>query len=170
MPIVYYHATSFENAINILKTEFRPSISGSLGNGIYFAESPESALYKANCNIKDAIIIVHLNEGKILHVTRWEKWTKQKLNSLGYDSVKKINCQHGNEICIFDNDRIKIIGCVHWNKSSIKVKEINGCSIDLSKFGFLLKNRKVIILKENEELYWTQEQFILFGSFMLNNM
>lgn len=170
MPIVYYHATSYENAISIMKTAFRPSVSGSLGNGIYFAESPESALYKANCNIKDAIIVVYLNEGKILDVTRWEKWTKQKLNSLGYDSVRKINCHHGNEICIFDNDRIKIIGCVHWNKSSITVKENNDCSIDLSKFGFLLKNRKVIILKNNELFCWTQAQFILFGSYMQNNM
>lgn len=58
MPIDYYHATSFENALNILKTEFRPSTNRSLGNSIYFAESPESTLYKANCNKKKQLLFI----------------------------------------------------------------------------------------------------------------
>lgn len=170
--ILYYHATSFVNAISIEREGFRRSARGALGAGVYFAEQPKSALNKAQCSVLDAIIVVHLDTGKIKEVTCWHNWTKQELNSLGYDSVRRINCPSGNEICIFETNRIKIIGIVHWDRSTIVIKEFYSNLINVSKFHFLTEKRKlqIIVANTNGSFNWSTQQFILFGSYALSNI
>lgn len=171
----YYHATSRKNADSIEKNGFRCSIKGALGPGVYFAEKAECTIGKANCSVLDAIIVVHIQTGRIKDVTQWHNWTKRELNSLGYDYVRRIHCLSGNEICVFDTYRITIIGVVYWDTYNVEIKEYYDKSVDVSEFHFLIKDRKLKIDSINKPTNtcnsnWTTSQFILFGSYALNCM
>lgn len=145
---LYFHATSYQNALQIIKNGFKKGKSGMFGAGIYFAEKPENALRKALHPILDCIIIVIINIGRCKNEQfAHRNWNMQIVNSLGYDSVEMRNCKTGPEICIYDPKRIEMVSVVHWTQNNIEFNEISNLDVDLKDFLFIIENRKVSITK-----------------------
>ena len=146
----YYHLTSYVNTLSILRYGFKPGNSGWLGPGIYFAFCPKDTFDKAQCKTKNAMIIVLLNAGKLLTAeNRHWGFNMMVVKSKGYDSVQKLNCNSGPEICVYEPHRVKIIGYLHWDNSFIEFSITPSHDIKLSDFYFLTKNRKIIMRSLN---------------------
>lgn len=147
----FYHATSYFNAQNIITNGFKPGQKGMFGPAIYFAMDPKDSIKKAQSSILDSIIVVHLNTGRIkTEEFAHNNWNLSIINNLGYDSVQMIHCKTGPEICVYEPNRIEIIGFVFWNNKIIEIKELNNNKIDLNNFHFLLTNeRRILNIKQN---------------------
>lgn len=105
----YYHATSVEAAKSILRQGFKCSKSGMNGTGVYFADNPVSALFKAHVINPGAIIVAKVNVGrKTLERCSHQDWNLQKIKEKGFDCVQT-NCRSGPEICIYEPWRITIV-------------------------------------------------------------
>lgn len=166
---VYYHATSYKNALLIIQNGFKRSKTGMLGNGIYFAEKPEGALKKAHCPTLDCILIVILNVGRVKTATSAHRnYDLKIINNMGYDSIEMRHCKTGPEICVFEPHRIKIICIAHWTNTDIEFNEITGLNVDLADFLFLINNRKVTVKKSKLPINGSFPQNLQFtnnGSF-----
>ena len=87
---VLYHSTDHESARKIVESGFflRGSPQCMFGSGIYFAESPEIATFKAWYRRKGAVIEAEVALGRCYQPKSPEKdLTYTKLQSMGYDSV-----------------------------------------------------------------------------------
>lgn len=163
----YYHLTSFESAKSIFKYGFKRGKKGMLGPGIYFAEKSKDTLVKACSKVKDAMFVVVLDIGHVITVDdEHHDWNYEIVKKKGYDSVQKLNCKSGPEICIYEPHRIKIIGLIHWDKFNIEFMIIKGNSIDISEFDYLIQGRKVYQLfinpSDNIKCHFNSNHSILF--------
>ena len=146
----YYHLTSFQNAQKIQQQGFNRGKSGMLGPGIYSTFYPADSFKKAKCPVCDTIIIASLETGRLITVdSEHHDWNLQKVKTQGYDSVQKLNCRTGPEICVYEPDRVKIIGMIHWNKLVVEFRIVNGNKLNSSLFTFLAQNRKVVVNRIN---------------------
>lgn len=151
----FYHLTSFDNAQSIQRYGFRKGNQGMLGPGIYFAYHSHDTFDKAHSTIQDTIIVVLLDVGRSISVEKERRhWNIEVVKKLGYDSVQKINCRSGPEICVYEPNRIKIIGFVHWNNSILEFINVRGYEINEIEFYYLFENRKIIVVSidQNEDI------------------
>lgn len=121
----YYHATTKATSQIIIKTGFKCSSNNSqnmFGNGIYFTNSPESALLKVHSTDKHEVIIaVRLNLGRLLTEERCHHdWNQQIASMKGFDSVQMLHCQTGPEICVYQPERITILDIYYLASQEIK--------------------------------------------------
>ncbi|CAF4066407.1 unnamed protein product, partial [Rotaria sp. Silwood1] len=63
-----FHTTTSQAAVGIAHSEFRPSSSGMLGSGAYFARSVEDTIGKANSY--GAWIIAEIRMGKVFEINK----------------------------------------------------------------------------------------------------
>lgn len=139
-----YHVTTFPFAQSIQQYGFKRGEKGNLGPGIYFAFNPQHAYTKAQCKIKESMFVVLLNVGRLNTVYKIHPdWTLKTVKNHGYDSVQKLNCKSGPEICIYEPHRITIVGIVIWDTSNVKFMNINNYKINESEFSFLTIGKKV---------------------------
>jgi hypothetical protein len=119
----YYHGTSIEAALQIQESGFRPSASGCLGPGVYYAATLEKALVYAKRNsrqpgqVKGGVILkLKIDEGKMMHYTTSTANTSSWVQE-GYDSARADDGVFSGrarepleEFCVKDPKRITIVG------------------------------------------------------------
>lgn len=106
---ILYHATSEDAWIKISKEKtLKPGRDGMLGAGIYFAETPEAALFKATK--KEVVLIAKVNVGKPYVVRdKSRKFTAKDIKRYKCNSVNSQVQGKDPEWMVFDPKRVKEI-------------------------------------------------------------
>jgi hypothetical protein len=108
-----YHATSRANGESIRKSgKMHCGSSGMFGAGIYFANSPESAKYKARNDgrIGDAMVLAEVDLGTSLEVSKANSnLNKANVSSQNCQSVHGHIAGRGDEFVVFDSWRVTVI-------------------------------------------------------------
>lgn len=115
---ILLHETGMAAAENIMRERnFRPSRSGYIGPGVYFAENKGACHLKANRK-EGSFIISAVKLGKLLEVYHPDgSLTQEKVRQHGYDSVRGYRSKApdalcfntGTEYCVFDTSRITVL-------------------------------------------------------------
>jgi hypothetical protein len=106
--VVAYHATSTYAAASIRAGGFRCGSVGLAGGGIYFATSEHDASRKSNHG-NDVVLMCQLTLGRTLTLDQNgdQSMTLQKLNGMGYDSVRIL--RNGDEYVVYEPSRVRLL-------------------------------------------------------------
>jgi len=124
-PISVYHASKskiFEG------NEFRPSVRGSWGEGVYFADSDKLAksiipenenVIEANIMLKNPLIVNEEEYYDLIKEYGVEGSINRYLMMNGYDGAIRTNYRGGKEYFVLDPNQIKILNQSNLNKNNI---------------------------------------------------
>ena len=106
--VVGYHATNASAARSIRANGFQCGRIGLAGGGIYFATSEQDASRKSN-NGRDVVFKCQVTLGRTLTLDNDgnSTMTLDKLNGMGYDSVKIL--RNGDEYVVYEPSRVRVL-------------------------------------------------------------
>ncbi len=106
--VIGYHATNSAAAARISSCGFRCGTQGLAGGAIYFATSEADARRKSN-NGHDVVLRCKLTMGRVCELDHngCPSMTLQRLNEMGYDSVKIR--RNGDEYAVYEPSRVRIL-------------------------------------------------------------
>lgn len=110
--MIGYHATNASAARKILANGFRCGSKGLAGGAIYFATSEQHASRKSN-NGNDIVLKCQVALGRTLTLDDDgdPNMTLDKLNGMGYDSVKILRT--GDEYAVYEPWRVHVLSDGH---------------------------------------------------------
>jgi len=107
--MVLYHATSWSNALNIIREQhFRTGTRGFIGPGIYFSSGKDSAFRYCQCRSGHGARVAlrcRVNVGNIMRVRKGMVCTRAMLSANGCDSFEEAN---RDSFMLPDNDDFQI--------------------------------------------------------------
>ena len=106
--IVGYHATNASAARSIRANGFQCGRYGLAGGAIYFATSEQDASRKSN-NGNNVVLKCQVTLGRTLTLDKDgnSTMTLDKLNGMGYDSVKIL--RNGDEYVVYEPSRVRVL-------------------------------------------------------------
>ncbi|KAL2096612.1 hypothetical protein ACEWY4_008760 [Coilia grayii] len=120
-----YHGTSREAAASILKTGFRQSSDGMLGQGVYLSwDLKKASRYPLGLPKSEKVVLkVAVSVGRVKKIDRQGHHLQKRWRERGYDQAwcppKCGMVPSGlEEDCVWDPDRIEIIGIMYPKDSS----------------------------------------------------